>query len=59
MAGLARVNLTTVRQPQAELAAIAVATIDARVVGELEGPPQRRTLDVELVKRSSTAAPTR
>ncbi|OLC27424.1 MAG: hypothetical protein AUH40_01235 [Chloroflexi bacterium 13_1_40CM_65_17] len=59
MAGLARVNLTTVRQPQPELADIAVEIIDARVLGDLEGPPQRRTLDVELVKRGSTAAPRR
>jgi len=59
MAGLARVNLTTVRQPQAELAGIAVETVHARVTGELDGPPQRRTLDVELVKRGSTAAPAR
>jgi LacI family transcriptional regulator len=59
MAGLARISLTTVRQPQSELAAIAVGLLDARVQGELEGPPVRKTLDVELVIRASTAAPRR
>jgi LacI family transcriptional regulator len=59
MAGLARISLTTVRQPQSELAAIAVDLLDARVQGELEGPPVRKTLDVELVMRASTAPPRR
>jgi LacI family transcriptional regulator len=59
MAGLARISLTTVRQPQSELAAIAVELLDARVQGELEGPPVRKILDVELVMRASTAAPRR
>jgi LacI family transcriptional regulator len=59
MAGLARISLTTVRQPQSELAAIAVDLLDARVQGQLEGPPVRKTLDVELVMRASTAAPRR
>jgi len=57
MAGLARIGLTTMRQPQPELAGIAVAMLDARVQGELEGPPRRKTLDVELVIRASTAPP--
>lgn len=57
MAGLARVNLTTVRQPQPVLAEIAVEILDARVQGDLDGPPQRRTLGVDLVVRGSTAAP--
>jgi len=59
MAGLARISLTTVRQPQLELADIAVGMLDARVTGELEGPPQRKTLGVELVMRGSTAHPPR
>ena len=54
---LARINLTTVRQPQAELAGIAVEILDARVNGVLDGAHQRRTLDVELMLRGSTASP--
>jgi len=57
MAGLARINLTTVRQPQAELAGIAVEILDDRVNGVLDGAHQRRTLDVELVLRGSTGSP--
>jgi len=59
MAGLARISLTTVRQPQPELASIAVQILDDRLRGDLEGPPQRRTLEVELVLRGSTAVPGR
>jgi len=57
MAGLARISLTTIRQPKPELANVAVEIIAARVRGELEGPPQRKTLDLELVVRGSTAPP--
>ena len=57
MAGLARISLTTIRQPKPELANVAVEIIAARVQGELEGPPQRKTLDLELVVRGSTAPP--
>jgi len=57
MAGLARINLTTVCQPQPELATLAVDTIAARVEGELEGPPQRKTVRLELIVRGSSAAP--
>ncbi len=57
MAGLARINLTTVRQPQPELATLAVETIAARVEGELHGPPQRKTLGLKLIVRGSSAAP--
>jgi LacI family transcriptional regulator len=57
MAGLARINLTTVRQPQPELASLAVEIMAARVEGELDGPPQRKTLRLDLVVRGSTAPP--
>jgi LacI family transcriptional regulator len=56
MAGLARIGLTTVRQPQPALASIAVEMLAARINGDLEGPPQRRTLEVELVMRTSSAS---
>ncbi|HSS94233.1 MAG TPA: LacI family DNA-binding transcriptional regulator [Candidatus Dormibacteraeota bacterium] len=55
MSGLARIGLTTVRQPQMELAGIAVEMLAGRINGEIEGPPQRRTLEVELVIRGSSA----
>jgi LacI family transcriptional regulator, galactose operon repressor len=57
MAGMARINLTTVRQPQEELARLAVETLAARAIGELTGAPLRRTVELELVIRGSTAAP--
>jgi LacI family transcriptional regulator len=57
MAGMARINLTTVRQPQEELARLAVETLAARASGELTGGPQRRIVELELVVRGSTAAP--
>jgi DNA-binding LacI/PurR family transcriptional regulator len=57
MAGLSRINLTTVAQPQEQLARLSVATLAARVQGELTGDPVRRTVDLELVVRGSTAMP--
>ena len=57
MAGLARINLTTVAQPQEELARLSVATLAARVEGELTGDPVTRTVKLDLVVRGSTAAP--
>ncbi|MDQ6722172.1 MAG: LacI family transcriptional regulator [Candidatus Dormibacteraeota bacterium] len=57
MAGMARINLTTVRQPQEELARLAVETLAARACGELIGGSLRRTVELELVIRGSTAAP--
>jgi LacI family transcriptional regulator len=57
MAGLARINLTTVAQPQEQLARLSVTTLAARVQGELTGDPVRRTVDLEMVVRGSTAVP--
>jgi LacI family transcriptional regulator len=57
MARLARINLTTVAQPQEELARLSVATLAARVEGELTGDPVTRTVKLDLVVRGSTAAP--
>jgi LacI family transcriptional regulator len=57
MAGLSRINLTTVAQPQEELARLSMATLAARLQGELTGDPVRRTVELELVVRGSTAAP--
>jgi LacI family transcriptional regulator len=57
MAGMWRINLTTVRQPQEELARLGVETLAARARGELTGGPVRRTVELELVVRGSTAAP--
>jgi LacI family transcriptional regulator len=59
VAGLARIDLTTVRQPKPQLARLALELLEARIQGELTGPAQRRTLDVELVVRGSTAPPRR
>ena len=57
MAGLARINLTTVAQPKEMLARLAVETLAARLDGTLTGERVRRTVQVELVERGSTAAP--
>jgi LacI family transcriptional regulator len=57
MTGLARINLTTVRQPQDQLAGLAIEILSGRVQGDVNGPPQRRTLPLELVVRGSTAPP--
>jgi len=57
MAGLARINLTTVAQPKEMLARLAVETLAARLDGTLTGERVRRTVPVELVERGSTAAP--
>jgi DNA-binding LacI/PurR family transcriptional regulator len=57
MAGLARINLTTVRQPQPELASRALHLLAARITRELQGAPRRETLGVELIVRGSTGPP--
>jgi LacI family transcriptional regulator len=57
LAGLARINLTTVAQPKELLARLAVEMLAARLDGTLTGEPVRQTVKVELVKRGSTAAP--
>jgi LacI family transcriptional regulator len=57
MAGLSRINLTTVAQPQEELARQSLATLAARMQGELTGGPVRKTVELELVVRGSTAVP--
>jgi LacI family transcriptional regulator len=57
MAGLARINLTTVAQPQEQLARLSVDTLAARVQGELVGNLVTRTVELELIVRGSTSAP--
>jgi len=57
MAGMGRINLTTVRQPQDELARLAVETLAGRASGEITGGLQRRIVELDLVVRGSTAAP--
>jgi LacI family transcriptional regulator len=57
MAGLARISLSTIAQPQDQLARLAVDTLAARVEGDLAGAPVTHTVELELVVRGSTAAP--
>ena len=57
LAGLARINLTTIRQPKPELASVAMELLEARIGGTLDGAPEQRTLGVELVVRGSTGPP--
>ncbi len=59
LAGLARIGLTTIRQPIDEIARLGVETLLARMRGELTGPPRHETLRPALVVRSSTGPPRR
>jgi LacI family transcriptional regulator len=54
---LARINLTTVAQPQDELAEVAIETLARRINKTLQGAPVRRTVQLSLVRRGSTASP--
>ena len=55
LAGLARINLTTVAQPKEMMARLAVDTLAARVEGKLQGEIVRQIVDCTLVVRGSTA----
>jgi DNA-binding LacI/PurR family transcriptional regulator len=59
LAGLARINLTTVAQPKEMLARLAVNTLASRVEGELQGGHVRQIVGCELVLRGSAARPPR
>ncbi|TAN34674.1 LacI family transcriptional regulator [bacterium] len=53
-AGLARINLSTMRQPQPELAAAALKLLNERISGRAPRRLEHRTLPVTLVVRGST-----
>lgn len=53
-AALARPSLTTVRQPQDEIAAQAVRLLDTAAARTDSPPPQRIAITPELVARGST-----
>ena len=57
LAGLARINLTTIAQPKEMLARLAVDTLAGRIEGELTGDPIRQTVSCRLIVRGSTARP--
>jgi LacI family transcriptional regulator len=57
LAKLARINLTTVVQPQETLAKLAIETLAQRVAGSLSPAPVRRNVELKMVIRGSTAAP--
>jgi len=57
LAGLARISLTTMAQPREDLARQGIETLAARIAGHAAGPPRRRTAEVDLVVRGSTAPP--
>ena len=57
MAGLARIGLTTIAQPRDELAKLGIDTIADRIERKLKGPARTTLVDVNLVPRRSTAAP--
>jgi LacI family transcriptional regulator len=57
LASLARISLTTVRQPLDEIARTAVDTVLGRLGGDVTGPPRHIQLTPSLVVRTSTAPP--
>jgi DNA-binding LacI/PurR family transcriptional regulator len=57
LASLARISLTTVRQPLDEIARVAVETVLGRLQGSATGPPTHVRVNPSLVVRSSTAPP--
>jgi DNA-binding LacI/PurR family transcriptional regulator len=57
LAGLRRINLTTVAQPKEMMAQLAVNTVVARIEGELPGGNLRQIVECQLVVRGSTAPP--
>lgn len=59
LARLARINLTTIAQPQENLAELAIDTLARRISGTLPPGPVRRTVELTLVLRGSTAPPRR
>jgi LacI family transcriptional regulator len=59
LAGLARINLTTIAQPKEMLARLAVDTLAGRIEGELTGDPIRQTVSCRLIVRGSTARPSK
>jgi LacI family transcriptional regulator len=59
LAKLARINLTSVAQPQETLAKLAIDTLASRISGNLQAPRVRRTVELKLVVRGSTAPPSR
>lgn len=54
-AGLARINLTTVAQPQAKIAQLSLEVIADRISGRLTGSPISKVVEAKLVLRGSTA----
>jgi DNA-binding LacI/PurR family transcriptional regulator len=57
LASLARISLTTVRQPLDEIARTAVDTVLGRLTGDVTGPPRHIQVTPSLVVRTSTAPP--
>ena len=57
LAGLARINLTSIAQPKNTMARLAVQTIAGRIRGALTGTRVRQIVDFALVVRGSTGRP--
>jgi LacI family transcriptional regulator len=57
IAGLSRISLTTVAQPQQELVRLGAEALIERIEGGVAAEPRRRLVDVALVERRSTAPP--
>lgn len=57
LAKLARINLTTVSQPQHALAELAIDTLSQRIAGTRAPATVRRRVELHLVVRGSTAPP--
>jgi DNA-binding LacI/PurR family transcriptional regulator len=57
MAGLRRINLTTVSQPRAALVRLGVGALLGRIEGRISGDPHATLASVALTIRGSTAPP--
>jgi LacI family transcriptional regulator len=57
IAGLSRISLTTIAQPQQQLVRLGAQALLDRIEGRAGERPLRRVVDVELIVRRSTAPP--
>ena len=57
LAALARISLTTVAQPLAELARLGIDRLIDRIEGRRDGPPEIHLLEPRLVVRGTTGPP--
>jgi LacI family transcriptional regulator len=55
LTGLARIGLTTVAQPQEEMASVGLKLLLERIAGDPTAPPRQVLLEPRLIVRTTTA----